>query len=84
MYLKIENCADRSERIIDYPGNVRLFLSLHSMGIFQPVIISSGKAWGLVDRFTGEIHTLITKPSKKEIAAYKREVATNEINEKAN
>ena len=72
MYLKIENCQTRDIRIIDYPGNVRLFLSLHSMGIFQPIIISSGKAWGLIDRFTGEIHTLITKPSKKEIAKFKK------------
>ena len=80
MYLKIENCRDRSTRIIDYPGNIRLFLSLHSMGIFQPIIISSGKAWGLIDRFTGEIHTLITKPSKKEITEYKKGENKNEIN----
>ena len=74
MYLKIENCMDRSTRIIDYPGNVRLFLSLHSMGIFKPAIIVPGKAWGLIDRFTGEIHTLISKPSKKEITEYKKGV----------
>lgn len=80
MYLKIENCQDRSTRIIDYPGNVRLFLSLHSMGIFQPVIITPGKAWALIDRFNGEINTLITRPSKKEIAAYNKEVNKNEIN----
>lgn len=80
MYLKIENCADRSTRIIDYPGNVRLFLSLHSMGIFQPVTISAGKAWGLIDRFTGGIHTLISKPSKKEIAEFNKGVNKNETN----
>lgn len=84
MYLKIENCADRSTKIIDYPGNIALFLSLHSMGIFQPIIIISGKAWGLVDRFTGEINTIISKPNKKEIAAYNQGVKQNEINEKAN
>ena len=84
MYLKIENCQTSDVRIINYPGNVRLFLSLHSMGIFQPVIITSGKAWGLVDKFSGELHTFITKPSKKEITAYNREVNKNEINEKTN
>lgn len=72
MYIKIENCADHNTRIIDYPGNIRLFLSLHSMGIFQPIILVSGKSWGMIDRFTGEIHTIISKPSKKEITEYNR------------
>lgn len=74
MYLKIENCTDKSIRIIDYPGSMRLFASVHSMGIFQPIILVSGKSIGMVDRFTGEIHTIISKPSKKEITEYNKGV----------
>lgn len=74
MYLKIENLQDRTIRIIDYPGNMRLFAAVHSMGIYQPVLIGTGNAVGMVDRFTGEIHTLITKPSKKEITEFKKGV----------
>lgn len=70
MYLKIENCRDSNIRIIDYPGTMRFFAAVHCMGIFDPVTLVKNKSIGLVDRFTGEIHTIISKPSKKEICNY--------------
>jgi hypothetical protein len=80
MYIKIENCENHTERIIDYPGNIRTFLALHSFGIYEPIILKPGAAWALVDRFAGHVVTIITKPGKREIAKYLKEAGSNEIN----
>ena len=68
MYLKIENHHENTTRIIDYPGTIKLFLSLHSMGFFQ-VVKTDANTYCMVDRFTGEIFTTVSKPGKREIAA---------------
>ena len=73
MYLKIENHAEKTTRIIDYPGTIKLFLSLHSMGFFQ-VVKTGANSYGMVDRFTGEIFTTVSKPGKRKIAAYSKGV----------
>lgn len=84
MYIKIENCENHTERIIDYPGSIRTFLALHSFGIYETIILKPGSAWAFVDRFAGHVTTIITKPGKREIAKFLKGENTNEINEKTN
>lgn len=70
MYIKIENCESRTERIIDYPGSIGTFLALHSFGIYDVIILKSGSAWAFVDRFKGHVVTIISKPGRREIAKF--------------
>ena len=84
MYIKIENCENHTERIIDYPGNIRTFLALHSFGIYETIILKPGTAWAFVDRFAGHVVTIITKPGKREIAKFLKGENKNEANEKTN
>jgi hypothetical protein len=69
MYIKIENHAENTTRIIDYPGNMSLFIAAHSFGIFNVIKIKPG-VYSFMDRFTGEIIDTISKPGKREISAF--------------
>lgn len=69
MYLKIENHEKNTTRIIDYPGDMSIFLAAHSFGIFNIIKIKPG-VYSFMDRFTGEIIETVSKPSKREIAAF--------------
>jgi hypothetical protein len=72
MYLKIENHAENTTRIIDYPADMGTFLAAHAFGIFNVARIKTG-VYAFYDRFTGELFKTISKPGKREIAAYERE-----------
>jgi hypothetical protein len=69
MYIKLENHAENTTRIIDYPGDMSLFIAAHSFGIFNVIKIKPG-VYSFMDRFTGEIIDTISKPGKREIAAF--------------
>lgn len=69
MYLKIENHAENTTRIIDYPGDMSTFLWAHSFGIFNIIKVKPG-VYSFIDRFTGEIIDTVSKPGKREIKAY--------------
>lgn len=69
MYIKIENHQENTTRIIDYPADMKTFLALHSFGIFSVARAKTG-VYYMVDRFTGEIVSTISKPGKREISAY--------------
>jgi hypothetical protein len=69
MYIKIENHQKNNVRIIDYPGDMSLFIAAHSFGIFNVIKIKPG-VYSFMDRFTGEIIDTISKPGKREIAKY--------------
>ena len=69
MYIKIENHKENTTRIIDYPGDMKTFLWVHSMGIFSIIKVKTG-VYQFMDRFSKEIFSTISKPGKREIAAY--------------
>lgn len=69
MYIKIENHAENTTRIIDYPGSMSLFIAAHSFGIFNVIKIKPG-VYSFMDRFTGEIIDTISKPGKREITKF--------------
>ena len=71
MYLKIENHAENTTRIIDYPGDMSIFLAANSFGIFSIIKVKTG-VYSFMDRFTGEIIETVSKPGKREIAAYNK------------
>ena len=73
MYLKIENHQENTTRIIDYPGDMSTFLWAHSFCIYSIIKVKPG-TYSFVDRFTGEITTTVSKPGKREIAAYNKGV----------
>ena len=72
MYIKIENHQENTVRIIDYPGDMSTFLWVHSMGIFSIIKVKSG-VYQFMDRVNKEIFSTISKPGKREIAAYYKE-----------
>lgn len=80
MYIKIENCENHTERIINYPGSIKTFLALHSFGIYKTIILKPGAAWAFIDQFTGHVVTIISKPGKREITKFLKEERKNEIN----
>jgi hypothetical protein len=69
MYIKIENHAENTTKIIDYPGDMSLFIAAHSFGIFNVIKIKPG-VYSFMDRFTGEIIDTISKPGKREISKF--------------
>lgn len=69
MYIKIENHAKNTTRIIDYPGDMSTFLWAHSFGIFSIIKIKPG-VYQFMDRFSKEIINTISKPGKREIKAF--------------
>lgn len=73
MYIKIVNHAENTSRIIDYPGTLSMFLWAHSFGIYS-IIKEKPGTYSFMDRFTGEITSTISKPGKREIAAYNKGV----------
>ena len=79
MYLKIENHQKNTTRIIDYPGDMSIFLAAHSFGIFSIIKVKPG-TYSFMDRFTGEIVETVSKPGKREIAAFNKGENQNEIN----
>ena len=79
MYIKIENHAENTTRIIDYPGDMSTFLWAHSFGIFNIIKVKTG-VYQFRDRFSKEIIDTVSKPGKREIAAYNKGVNNNEIN----
>jgi hypothetical protein len=72
MYIKIENHNDDTTRVIDYPGDMTTFLWAHSLGLYNIVKIKAG-SYQLVSRFDGAPFITVSKPGKREIAAYERE-----------
>ena len=71
MYLKIENHTENTTRIIDYPGDMSMFLWAHSFGIFNIIKVKPG-VYQFQDRFSKEIVDTVSKPGKREIAAYNK------------
>jgi hypothetical protein len=71
MYIKIESHLQNTTRIIDYPGDMSLFLAVHSFGVFNIAKIKTG-VYCFYDRFTGELIETVSKPGKREIAALQR------------
>lgn len=69
MYIKIENHRENTARIIDYPADLKTFLWAHSFGIYSIIKVKPG-VYSFMDRFTGEIVDTISKPGKREIAAF--------------
>lgn len=69
MYIKIENHQKNTTRIINYPGDLNMFLWAHSFGIFN-IIKEKPGVYSFIDRFTGEIIDTISKPGKREIAKF--------------
>jgi hypothetical protein len=69
MYIKIENHAENTTKIIDYPGDMSLFIAAHSFGVFNVIKIKPG-VYSFMDRFTGEIIDTISKPGKREITKF--------------
>ena len=73
MYIKIENHENNTVKIIDYPANLETFLWAHSFGIFNIIKVKTG-VYQFMDRFSKEIVQTISKPGKREITAYFKEV----------
>jgi hypothetical protein len=73
MYIKIENHAENTTKIIDYPGDMSLFIATHSFGVFNVIKIKPG-VYSFMDRFTGEIIDTISKPGKREISKFLKEI----------
>lgn len=71
MYIKIENHADNTTRIIDYPGDMTMFVWAHKFGMFDAVKVRRD-VYALTDRVTGEIFRTVSKPGKREIAAFEK------------
>lgn len=71
MYIKIEDHEKQTTRIIDYPGDMSMFLWAHKFGMFDAVKIRRD-VYALTDRITGEIFRTVSKPGKREVAAYER------------
>lgn len=69
MYIKIENHMENTTRIIDYPGDMSLFLAAHSFGIFSIIKVKPG-VYQFMDRFSKEIIETVSKPGKREIKAF--------------
>lgn len=69
MYLKIENHTNNTNIIIDYPGDMSIFLAAHSFGIYSIIKVKPGM-YSFMDRFTGEIIETVSKPGKREITAF--------------
>jgi hypothetical protein len=69
MYIKIENHQKNNVRIIEYPGDMSLFIAAHCFGVFNVAKIKPG-VYCFYDRFTGEIIDTISKPGKREITKY--------------
>ena len=69
MHIKIENHAENTTRIIDYPADIRTFLAAHSFGVYNVARVKTG-VYAFYDRFTGELATTVSKPGKREIAAF--------------
>ena len=69
MYIKIENHQENTTRIIDYPGDMSLFLAAHSFGIFSIIKVKPG-VYQFMDRFSKEIIETVSKPGKREIKAF--------------
>lgn len=69
MYIKIENHTENTARIIDYPGDMSLFLAAHSFGIFSIIKVKPG-VYQFMDRFSKEIIETVSKPGKREIKAF--------------
>lgn len=76
MYIKIENHAENSVKIIDYPGDMKTFLWAHSFGVFNIAKIKTG-TYQFIDRFSGDVFQTVSKPGKREIAAYEKGAARN-------
>lgn len=74
MYIKIENHQENTTRIIDYPGDMSTFLWVHSFGIYNIIKVKTG-VYQFMDRFNKEISSTISKPGKREIAAFLREAS---------
>ena len=68
MYIKIENHAENTTRIIDYPGNMSLFIAAHSFGVFNVAKIKTG-VYCFYDRFTGEMIDTIWKRASSPVEA---------------
>ena len=79
MYIKIENHEKNTTRIIDYPGDMSIFLAAHSFGIYSIIKVKPG-VYQFMDRFSKEIIETVSKPGKREIAAYNKGENQNEIN----
>lgn len=73
MYIKIENHENNTVKIIDYPADMSTFLYAHSFGIFSIIKVKTG-VYQFMDRFSKEIVQTISKPGKREITAYFKEV----------
>ena len=69
MYIKIENHQENTVRIIDYPGDMSIFLAAHSFGIFSIIKVKPG-VYQFMDRFSKEIIETVSKPGKREIKAF--------------
>ena len=69
MYVKIENHQENTTRIIDYPGDMSIFLWAHTFGIYSIIKVKPG-VYQFMDRFSKEISHTISKPGKREIAAF--------------
>lgn len=69
MYIKIENHENNTTRIIDYPGDMSIFLAAHSFGIYSIIKIKPG-VYSFMDRFTREIIETVSKPGKREISKF--------------
>ena len=69
MYIKIQDHEKNTTRIIDYPGDMSIFLAAHSFGIYSIIKVKTG-VYQFMDRFSKEIVSTISKPGKREISAY--------------
>lgn len=72
MYIKIENHQENTVKIIDYPGDMKTFLWAHSFGVFNIAKIKTG-TYQFIDRISKETFMTVSKPGKREIAAYEKE-----------
>ena len=77
MYIKIENHTDDTVKIIDYPGDMKMFLWAHSFGVYNIIKLKPG-VFQFVDRFSLAPALTISKPGKREIAAFERSKIENE------
>jgi hypothetical protein len=62
MKIKIHNYENSTTRVIEYPGNILLFIKVHylSWGFYN--VIKTGKsAFSVTDVFTGELIEDISK-----------------------
>lgn len=76
MLLKVEIHDQGVTKIIDYPGDVKMFLWVHSFG--RNIKNIKRGTYCIINPITGAPDITVSKPGKREIAAYEKECVNNE------